>query len=169
MSISPVSDIVLDVLRAADPAKSKAAAAKLFGDDASTLAATASFDHLLTSSAPLRASPDSRANIGGQVSAAVPHTAAWKHAYKGLEQLVLKSLVENMLPNESSGLFGAGTAGNVWRFLLADELAAGMGNTVTLWSGQDRSSTCSSNARTPQTCQHLGAATTAYASLIKKW
>jgi hypothetical protein len=50
----------------------------------------------------------------------------------GLEQLVLKNLVENMLPKDSGVVFGNGTAGDIWRSFLADQLAAEVGKTVDL-------------------------------------
>ena len=61
-----------------------------------------------------------------------PPLDARTKAYKGLEQLVLKNLVENMIPKDSVAFFGTGTAGDIWRSFLADQLATQVGKTVDL-------------------------------------
>lgn len=43
-----------------------------------------------------------------------------------LEGLILKSLVETMLPDETSELFGKGSAGRMWRSMLAEQIAQTM-------------------------------------------
>ncbi|WGJ15683.1 rod-binding protein [Methylocapsa sp. D3K7] len=53
-------------------------------------------------------------------------------AYKALEQLVLKNLVETMLPKDSGVLYGNGTAGDIWRSFLADQLATQVGKSIDL-------------------------------------
>jgi peptidoglycan hydrolase FlgJ len=41
-----------------------------------------------------------------------------------------------MLPKESSALFGSGAAGDIWRSMLADQLASEIGNEVDLGSAR---------------------------------
>lgn len=53
-------------------------------------------------------------------------------AYKGLERLILKDVIESILPKEAPALFGSGTAGDIWRFLLVNQLADEMERTVSL-------------------------------------
>lgn len=137
MSINPVSDIVLDVARAANPSQSLAAAERLSrlggGESAgaefsSVMQASGSTDAELRSIvARMDASPS---------SAVQPPMDARTRAYKGIEELVLQNLVENMLPKEDSSVFGSGTAGDVWRSMLAEQLAKEIGKTVDL--GLDR-------------------------------
>lgn len=137
MSINPVSDIVLDVVRAADPVKSRAAAEKLSNGDSTNLASMSGFDHALTNaSAMLQARRSSGAGTDWRVTKILPRVDARTKAYKGLEQLVLKSLVENMLPKDSGAVFGTGTAGDIWRSFLADQLATQVGKTVDLGIGR---------------------------------
>lgn len=128
MSINPVSDIVLDVARAADPVKSRVAVEALSRGE-SNQASIGGFDHALTDTAPRNSY-----EAGGSESAKIlPRVEARTKAYKGLEQLILKSLLENMLPKDTSGaVFGAGTAGDIWRSFLADQLATQVGKTVDL-------------------------------------
>ena len=45
-------------------------------------------------------------------------------AKRGLETLVAKMMVETMLPKGGEATFGKGTAGEVWRSMLADRLAS---------------------------------------------
>lgn len=133
MSINPASDIVLDVIRAADPAKSRAAAEKLIQLDGAAEPAGVSFDQVLARPA-IKASAEAPSAMPPPVSSASvrPPLDPRTKAYKGLEQLVLKNLVESMLPQETSSFFGSGTAGDIWRSLLADKLAAEMSRSVDL-------------------------------------
>ena len=47
------------------------------------------------------------------------------------ESFVLRSFVENMMPKDNTSFFGSGTAGEIWKSMLAekigDEMAAGGG------------------------------------------
>jgi Rod binding domain-containing protein len=100
MSISISSDLVLDVMKAADPVKRAAASAKL-------------------------ATPQAAAN-------------------EKFEAVMLRNMAEDMLPKDSSALYGEGTAGNIWRSLEADlmsqEMAKGGGIGIArmLGKAQDR-------------------------------
>lgn len=139
MSIKPVSDIVLDVARAADPIKSFAAAEKLARLGPAEQGAYNSFSTLLGASKIGAAANVGRADLRGQIAlnggspvAKLGQMDARTKAYKGLEQLLLQNLVENMLPKESSAVFGSGSAGDIWRSMLAEQLAAQVGKTVDL-------------------------------------
>jgi peptidoglycan hydrolase FlgJ len=137
VSISPVSDIVLDVAMAVDPAKSQAAAERLGGGRTASDAPSGRFESTLQNTAARM--PDARKNFGVPAlsTSPRPHVAtASARAYKGLEQLVLKNLVENMLPKNSSALFGSSTAGDIWRSMLADQLASEIGGSVDLGSAR---------------------------------
>ena len=138
MSINPISDIVLDVARAADPVKSRVAAEKLSPGSSTNQATVSRFDHALTSSSEI-----------------LPRVDARTKAYKGLEQLVLKNLVENMLPKDSGVVFGNGTAGDIWRSFLADQLAAEVGKTVDL--GVIKKPIAASNSAAGQLSTHNSA------------
>lgn len=137
MSINPASDIVLDVARAAEPGKALAAADRLSRLGGGSPAA-ADFAGLIAPAEP------GEGALRGQIAlmssksgfpAPAPVDAPAK-AYKGLEELVLQRLVEAMLPNEDSGVFGAGTAGDVWRSMLAEQLAKQIGKSVDLGLGK---------------------------------
>ncbi|WP_279483905.1 rod-binding protein [Aureimonas sp. SK2] len=38
------------------------------------------------------------------------------------ESFVLRSFIENMLPSQNTAFFGTGTAGNIWRSMLAEQI-----------------------------------------------
>lgn len=135
MAISPLSDIVLDVAKAADPASYSAAAGRL-----QRLAGTAA-------AVPPMPGPDipvqeSFAEALGSVTSprpVAPHTpfdpalalvrmqnqdALADSPFQKYESFVLSSFVETMLPKDSEVLFGSGTAGEIWKSMLAEGLGS---------------------------------------------
>lgn len=124
MAISPPTDLVLDVVRAADPAQVQQAQARLKSNraafEATSLAeAGAGFQAavgavLNRDSAGAHASQGVSA-VGGKV---VP-----EHLRK-FETMVLQNFVKSMLPAESEETYGKGTAGEMWRGMMADQLGA---------------------------------------------
>jgi peptidoglycan hydrolase FlgJ len=113
--------------------KSRAAAEKLSRGEATNQVSSSDFDHVLTDATPMLLTATSSIVGGGTKSfEMVASTDARTKAYKGLEQLVLKNLVESMLPKESDAFFGDGTGSGIWRSFLADQLATQIGKTVDL-------------------------------------
>ncbi|MCI0599808.1 MAG: hypothetical protein L0Y60_09850 [Beijerinckiaceae bacterium] len=152
MSISPVSDIVLDVARAADPAKARAAAERLSTGDAAGGAGSSGFGHALAKSATsLPVSLQGFSGPGSSFSMVLHQTDARTKAYKGLEQLVLKNLVETMLPKEPAALRGSGTASDIWRSLLADQLASEIAKCTNLGAAHQHTVTIDSTTAPAQT------------------
>jgi peptidoglycan hydrolase FlgJ len=136
MTIAPASDIVLDALMAADPAKSRAAAEKLSqmrpsraGDFDTAItgadsaqrtspgaAAGAVSQEALAAQALLAQRPPSRIDAAASGRTSVPP------AYRKFEAFVLQTFIESMLPRGSAVNFGKGVAGDVWRSMLAEQL-----------------------------------------------
>jgi hypothetical protein len=128
LSIKPVTDIVLEVAMAADPARAQAAKQKLldFGD-----ASLGSFKDVLSAQAPSlrtfsgRWSPEAEARFfSAPTGAAVSAQGGMDEAKRGLETMMAKMMVETMLPKDGGQFFGKDNAGGVWRSMLADKLAA---------------------------------------------
>jgi hypothetical protein len=122
MTIQPLSDIIMDVANAADPLRAAAAKQKL------AEASGGDFASLLEGASHLRAgtswSEVSRARFfSDQTGRSLAAGDQSDEAKRGLETLIAKMLVETMLPKENAATFGHGTAGRVWRSLLADRLA----------------------------------------------
>ena len=120
MSINPATDIVLDVARAADPARYKRAVAKL---DA---AAAAGFADSLSAeeTAPARAA------IRPAETVAVPKpthdpAAKAKATYRQFEAMALANMLEAAMPSDSN-FFGKGVAGDTWKSMLIDQIAEQM-------------------------------------------
>jgi len=117
MAISPASDIILDVARAADPKKAMAAARALA---ASPDGAPADFESAIMSFSGASARALSYRNPTSVLPA--PETRESKAAV-GLESLLLKGFIDQMLPRDAAAVFGAGVAGDVWRSMLSEKIA----------------------------------------------
>ncbi len=64
---------------------------------------------------------------------------------QAFESFVLRSFIEEMLPKDNKAVFGGGTAGNIWRSMLAeriaDEMAAGGGIGIAKTISRDAAKT----------------------------
>lgn len=58
-------------------------------------------------------------------------------AARQLDQLLLAQLVDAMLPDDSSVLFGSGSAGEAWRSMLVDAAAAAIAPATPLTGTRD--------------------------------
>lgn len=118
------TDIVGDVINAAEPAKLQTSIAKLNGT--SSLGRVDMAGLVLNASGPAAAT--------GSIEAANPKAKA----YQQFEASILRNFVEEMLPKTAENVYGEGTAGNIWRSMQADfmsqELAktGGIGIAATL-------------------------------------
>jgi len=130
MIVTPTPDVVLDVLEAADPATQRAATAKLDAlksadagfaatMEASKAAATARIAADQSAATAVQSEP-------GSPTAAAPvqviKASSPTDVYRKFEAFVLQVFVETMLPKQSEDLFGKGTAGTVWRSMMAEQL-----------------------------------------------
>lgn len=132
MIVASTPDVVLDVLEAADPAVQRAAAARLEALKSADAGFAATMDgEISKASATARAgADDSRAKSvpsgPGSPNAAAPvqviKASSPTDVYRKFEAFVLQVFVETMLPKQSEDLFGKGTAGSVWRSMMAEQL-----------------------------------------------
>ena len=122
MAISISSDLLLDVARAADPGRVAKASAELnngvpVGDVADVAGTTP------------RRSPSFSSYLNQQVSMRMPAAGSnaplspEKKAANELETLLLQQMIETMLPKSDGPAFGKGTAGAVWRSMMAEHVA----------------------------------------------
>lgn len=121
MAVTLPSDLVADVMRAADPARRTAAVARL----TSMSGAAATFETLVDTATP-GAAPVQDAGVIPALSASpgAPARADDKtSAYQGFERMVLRNLFETLLPEQDSGAFGGGPSAGIWRSMAADQLA----------------------------------------------
>ncbi|MBB4371387.1 Rod binding domain-containing protein [Bradyrhizobium sp. cir1] len=127
MIVTATPDLVLDVLEAADPVTQRAATAKLDALKSSNADFAATMDAEVGKAAA--AADQSAAKVAEAQSGAVngPPVQVIKapasgEVYRKFEAFILQTFVETMLPKESEELFGKGTAGSVWKSMLAEQL-----------------------------------------------
>lgn len=127
MAMSPIQDILLEVANAADPAKAQAARkrlADLAGVD------PGEFDSLMRAHSTERTgqtwSEEARARFFEARSGSPQPGNNEGDAKRGLETLLVKMMVDAMLPKEGQGFFTKGNAGGVWRSLLSEKLSQQM-------------------------------------------
>jgi hypothetical protein len=129
MAIDPPSDIVLDVARAADPARAASVIQKLNTLAANTPAGDAGFAQALdeTTNAAGISSPtastaaDLRVRLAHANDLGGPDKA--DKAKTQFEAMLLTNLVGEMLPKDAPEAFGEGLSGDMWRSLLAEKMS----------------------------------------------
>lgn len=86
----------------------------------------------MTAIPPLAALPGPAAAEGAQIQGASPGSRLplpaksgdkTTEAFRQFESFVLQSFIETMLPKGAESVFGKGTAGSVWKSMLAEKLA----------------------------------------------
>ncbi len=124
VAISPPSDIVLDVTRAADPEKYRLAAERL-----ARLRATAPTNETFTvpqARAPAAAAADVADTAATSTRPLDVGTGSQTRRrldpYGQFESFVLQTFVQSMLPKNAANVFGKGSAGEFWRSMLAEKM-----------------------------------------------
>jgi peptidoglycan hydrolase FlgJ len=128
MIVTATPDLVLDVLGAADPVTQRAATAKLDALKSSSADFAATMDAEVGKAAAV-AADQSATQVSEAPSDAVNgapvrviKAPASGEVYRKFEAFILQTFVETMLPKESEEVFGKGTAGGVWKSMLAEQL-----------------------------------------------
>ena len=116
MAVQLVTDLVLDVARAADPRKVAEARAALQTGVAAAKTAAADFTAAVTDAAPAVTA------LPRAVASAVPA----KGAAVQFEAYVLQNFVQSMLPADNESVYGKGLAGDMWKSMLAEQIASTM-------------------------------------------
>lgn len=117
MAIATSGDLILDVVRAADPASAEAARARLA--TFATRANGVSFD------AATRAGGNEVA--GNRAPDGSPGVkAATPEAFAKFEAMVLQTFIQSMLPQDNEAVYGEGMAGEMWQAMLAEQLGTTM-------------------------------------------
>lgn len=125
MAISPPSDLVLDVVNAADPMQVSAAREKLRAvsatKEASVLTASnAGFASAINSFE----TPESKAGLS-RVHASSDHEKI-PETYRKFEASVLNTFIQNMMPSETEEVYGKGVAGDFWKGMMSEQMADAM-------------------------------------------
>ena len=125
MAISPPSDLILDVVRAADPAEVQQAQAKLKASRAAFAAtslaeAGAGFGMALD----VISTPAAKAGLGNPELS--KDMSKMPEEYQKFEASILQSFITSMLPSDSEQVYGKGSAGEFWKSMMAEQIAGGM-------------------------------------------
>ncbi|WP_373237256.1 rod-binding protein [Cohaesibacter celericrescens] len=138
MAISIPSDLVLDVVKAADPVAQQHATIALGSSNGvraqpseSALQNASlddeSFQQTFSSVAQPAVLSDARGSLSRYQMAPVSTPVGEK-----FEAMLLHQFLETMLPRESEAVFGKGTAGEIWRSMLAEQVGAQMAKTKAI-------------------------------------
>ncbi len=126
MAFSPSTDVVQEVLNAADSSRASLATQRL-NALASSNAPQADFSAYLdkaASSAPVIPAPLASAADARTRLAEMPNGPDKLNQVKTqFEAMMLSPLVGEMLPKDASNVFGSGTAGDMWRSMLAEQVS----------------------------------------------
>jgi peptidoglycan hydrolase FlgJ len=125
MTFNPSTDVVLDVLNAADPARASLATQRL-----NAIAATApgaDFSADLDKAASQMAAPpipiESAADARSRLAEMPGGPDKLNEAKTQFEAMMLSSFVGELLPKDAGNVFGAGMAGDMWRSMLAEQVS----------------------------------------------
>lgn len=124
MIVTATPDLVLDVLEAADPVSQRAATAKLDALKSADADFAATMDVEIGKAAADQSAKVSESQPGAVNGPPVQviKAPASGDVYRKFEAFILQTFVETMLPKESEEVFGKGTAGGVWKSMLAEQL-----------------------------------------------
>lgn len=130
MAIKPSSDIVLEVLKAADPLRAQATTQRLTALGGGSVGAADDFAKVLdaTEQSPIErpeAGPD-LSNMRVRLSGVSLDEANAQKAARteiDFEASMLKTFVDAILPKDEADVYGQGTAGDIWKSMFADQIA----------------------------------------------
>jgi flagellar protein FlgJ len=128
VAINPPSDLLSDVAAAAQPTKLREATQRLAtpGAEAAAAANFATALNTVSQAKAPSAAPVAAALPGGTtktLTAPLPQQTQ-KEALQKFEAFFLQTFVDSILPKNAEAVFGEGTAGDVWRSMLAEHVAA---------------------------------------------
>lgn len=144
MAINPVSDLVLDVARAADPQSYQTSAARLRSHAPATMAASYNYGVAGHYKVPGGLTRDNFASFATTASAATAGQTDVNPAYRKFEAFMLQNFVQSMFTGDTQTSFGKGIAGDHWKSMMADAIAqkmtdnGGIGVADMLAAGQKR-------------------------------
>ncbi len=136
MAFDPRSDVVLEVLNAADPSRADLAAQRLRALAASNQPAgdfAADLDQAARSGPfPIAGLSNARSRLPLMPDA--PDKAS--RAKLDFEAMMLNSFVGEMLPKDAGSVFGQGTAGDMWRSMLSEQVSRQIAKSGALGLGK---------------------------------
>ncbi|WP_084705028.1 rod-binding protein [Beijerinckia mobilis] len=133
LSIQPPSDIVLDVANAAGAPSSSPLFDRLRSASAIPSTEKASFSTLMEDVAAGDKRSSSILPLFSPQPKFEAHTGDTKtKVFKDLEAVLLRNFIESMLPKDMSDIYGHGSAGDMWKSMLADQLSKELSKRIDL-------------------------------------
>ncbi|MBB3393948.1 MULTISPECIES: rod-binding protein [unclassified Rhizobium] len=131
MAISPPSDLVLDVVKAADPLEVQAAQDKLKANQAAFAAnSLAEAGNGFTSAVDILDRAVGKTGLSDSKNRSTK-TEEVPETYRKFEAMVLQNFIKNMLPSDSEEVYGKGATGDIWKGMMAEQL----GNEISKGDG----------------------------------
>ena len=130
MAIKPSSDIVLEVLKAADPLRAQATTNRLTALGGGSVDAADDFTKVLDATEQSsierpEGAPD-LSNFRARLSGVGLDEANAQKAARtevDFEASMLKTFVDAILPKDEADVYGQGSAGDIWKSMFADQIA----------------------------------------------
>jgi peptidoglycan hydrolase FlgJ len=126
MAFNPRTDVVLEVASAADPSRATLAAQRLgalAGSNASTANFVSSLNQVAGAANSTSASLTGLADARPRLAEAQGGADKTRQAKTQFEAMMLNSFVSELLPKDTGEVFGQGTAGDMWRSMLAEQVS----------------------------------------------
>jgi peptidoglycan hydrolase FlgJ len=122
MTIAPVAnDLITDVINAADPVAQRNAVSRL---ERMTPAQQTEFASALKGEFAAGQAQATPTPAGSPVptTPVIRQSEGSYGVYRKFEAFVLQMFVESMLPKDAEQVFGKGSAGNIWRSMMAEQI-----------------------------------------------
>ena len=149
MTVAPIAnDLITDVINAADPIAQRSAVSRL---ERMTPATDTEFASVLKGEFASGQSQAMPVPTGGPVPTTpiIRQNEGSHGVYRKFEAFVLQMFVESMLPKDAEQVFGKGSAGNIWRSMMAEqignEMAKGKGIGIAQQLAKSRAVTTPGN------------------------
>jgi flagellar protein FlgJ len=126
MAFNPSTDVVLEVLNAADPSRASLAAQRLnalASSNAPGADFSADLDKATSQAASIPFPVESAADARSRLAEMPGGPDKLNNAKTQFEAMMLSSFVGELLPKDASNVFGQGTAGDMWRSMLAEQVS----------------------------------------------
>ncbi len=125
MAFNPRSDVILEVLNAADPARASLAAERLGALAGSAPSADFAADlEKAASSAPQAGlAAEGLADARSRLAAMADGPDKASRAKVEFEATLINSFVGELLPKDAGSVFGEGSAGDMWRSMLSEQIS----------------------------------------------
>jgi peptidoglycan hydrolase FlgJ len=126
MAFNPRTDVVMDVLSAADPSRASLAAQRLSALAASDTPGpdfSADLERAAASGAAIPPAIENAADARSRLAGIQGSPDKLGQAKTQFEAMMLNSFVGELLPKDASSVFGEGTAGDMWRSMLAEQVS----------------------------------------------